>query len=384
MSSTPASSTTPASPIRCAVLGFGFAGKVFHSPFIAAVPGLELTAIVQRKGDEASHAYPSARILRSADEAFADPTIDLIVVATPSETHFDLAAQALQAGKHVVVDKPITSSSKSARALVSMAKAHSRLLAPFHNRRWDGDFVTLRKLLHENTLGRIVEITSRFDRYRPLQRPNTWKEVASPATGFLYDLGPHLVDQALALYGPPARITASIRYDRDRTDIDDAFDLILDYDMPGGRALRYGCHATMLAAEPSPRFLVHGTHGSFRKFGVDPQEPVLLADPNLRPPSLNSAEPGAPGQLAGWGGEDKSAWGTLTVCPDLSQPAQLVRSTIPTIPGDYRQFYANVRDALLGKAPLAVSAEDAYRTLRILDLARESHHQRQTLPVTFD
>lgn len=369
-------SPSPETPIRCAVLGFGFAGKVFHCPFIAAVPGLELSAIVQRKGEEASHAYPSARILRSPEEAFADPAIDLIVVATPSETHFDLAAQALQAGKHVVVDKPITSSSKSARALVSLAKAHSRILAPFHNRRWDGDFLTLRKILHEGSLGRIVEIRSRFDRYRPLQRPNTWKEVASPATGFLYDLGPHLVDQALTLYGPPARITAFVRHDRDRTDIDDGFDIILDYDMPEGRALRYSCHATMLAADPSPRFLVHGTHGSFRKFGVDPQEPVLLADPDLRPPSLASSEP--------WLPEDKSAWGTLTVCPDLAQPAQLVRSTIPTIPGDYRQFYLNVRDALLGKAPLAVTAEDAYRTLRILDLARESHHQRQTLPVTFD
>jgi predicted dehydrogenase len=376
MSPVSATSPTHESPIHCAVLGFGFAGKVFHCPFIAAVPGLELSAIVQRKGDEASHAYPSARILRSPEEAFADPTIDLIVVATPSETHFDLAAQALQAGKHVVVDKPITSSSKSAHALVALAKHHNRILAPFHNRRWDGDFLTLRQLLHEGTLGRVVEITSRFDRYRPLQRPDTWKEVASPATGFLYDLGPHLVDQALSLFGPPARITASVHHDRDRTDIDDGFDLILDYDMPYGRTLRYGCHATMLAAEPSPRFLVHGTHGSFRKFGVDPQEPVLLADPNLRPPSLNSSEP--------WLPEPKSDWGTVTVCRDLAQPGFLTHSTIPTIPGDYRQFYANVRDALLGKAPLAVSGEDAYRTLHILDLARESHHQRQTLPVTFD
>jgi predicted dehydrogenase len=370
------SPVSPDTPIRCAVLGFGFAGKVFHCPFIAAVPGLELTAIVQRKGDDASRAYPTARILRSPEEAFADPTIDLIVVATPSDTHFDLAAQALQAGKHVVVDKPITSSSKSARALISLAKVHSRLLAPFHNRRWDGDFLTLRNLLHENTLGRVVEITSRFDRYRPLQRPNTWKEIASPATGVLYDLGPHLVDQALALFGPPARITAFIRHDRDHTDIDDAFDLVLDYDMPYGRALRYSCHATMLAAEPSPRFLVHGTHGSFRKFGVDPQEPTLLADPTLRPPWLNSPEP--------WLPEPESAWGTVTLPLSLQQPTELTRTLVPTIPGDYRQFYANVRDAILGRAPLTVSAEDAFRTLHLLDLARESHHQRQTLPVTFD
>jgi len=365
----------PEIPIRAAVLGYGLAGKVFHCPFISAVPGLELSAIVQRTGDAAAQAYPKARILRSADEALTDPTIDLIVVATPSETHFDLAAQALQAGKHVVVDKPITSSSKSARALVSLAKTHKRLLAPFHNRRWDGDFLTLRQLLHENTLGRVVEIVSRFDRYRPLQRPNTWKEIASPATGLLYDLGPHLVDQALTLFGPPARITASIRHDRDRTDIDDAFDLVLDYDMPYGRALRYSCHATMLAADPSARFLVHGTHGSFRKFGVDPQEPTLL-NTNRRPPMLGSDE--------AWLPEPESAWGTVTLPLDLQQPTEFTRTILPTIPGDYRQFYANVRDAILGKASLAVSAEDGYRTLRILDLARESHHQRQTLPVTWD
>jgi predicted dehydrogenase len=379
---------TSDSPIRTAVLGFGLAGKVFHCPFISAVPGLELTSIVQRKGDEAARAYPQARILRSVDEAFRDPAIDLIVVATPSETHFDLAAQAMQAGKHVVVDKPLTSSSKSAQALGALAKSHSRILAPFHNRRWDGDFLTLRKLLHEGSLGRVVEIVSRFDRYRPLQRPNTWKEVASPATGFLYDLGPHLVDQALTLFGPPARITASVRHDRERTDVDDAFDLVLDYDLAYGRALRYSCHATMLAADPSPRFLVNGTQGSYRKYGVDPQEPTLL-NTGRRPPVLGSQdpwlpEPGVPGQLAGWGEEPETAWGTLTLCPDLNDPATLTRSPLPTIPGDYRLFYANVRDTILGKAKLAVTPEDAFRTLRILDLARESHQQRCTLPVTWD
>jgi predicted dehydrogenase len=145
--------------------------------------------------------------------------------------------------------------------------------------------------------------------------------------------------------------------------------------MPYGRALRYSCHATMLAADPSARFLVHGTHGSFRKFGVDPQEPTLL-NTNRRPPMLGSDE--------AWLPEPESAWGTVTLPLDLQQPTEFTRTILPTIPGDYRQFYANVRDAILGKAPLAVSAEDGYRTLHLLDLARESHQQRQTLPVTFD
>jgi predicted dehydrogenase len=362
-------------PIHAAVLGYGLAGRVFHCPFISAVPGLELTAIVQRKGDEAAQAYPSARILRSVEEALADAGIDLVVVATPNETHFDLAAQALQAGKHVVVDKPITSSAKSARALATLANAHHRLLAPFHNRRWDGDFLTIRKLLLENTLGRVVEIVSRFDRYRPLQRPNTWKESATASTGLLFDLGPHLVDQALALFGSPARITAMIRYDRDRTDIDDAFDIVLDYDRGYGRTLRHACHATMLAADPSARLLMHGTHGSYRKFGVDLQEPTLVST-GRKPPSLGSSEP--------WLPEPESDWGTLTLARELTQTPELTQSRYPTVPGDYRLFYANVRDAILGLAPLAVTAEDGFRTLRLLDLARQSSHERRTLPVTWD
>jgi scyllo-inositol 2-dehydrogenase (NADP+) len=193
----------------------------------------------------------------------------------------------------------------------------------------------------------------------------------------LFDLGPHLIDQALALFGPPARITAGIRHDRDRTDIDDAFDIILHYDRGYGRALRYQCSATMLAADPSPRFLVHGTHGSYRKFGVDPQEPTLL-NTTQRPPRLDSPESDT------WLREPESAWGTLTLATELTQNTELTRSPFPTVTGDYRQFYANVRDAILGKSPLAVTAEDGYRTLRLLDLARQSHQERQTLPVTFD
>jgi predicted dehydrogenase len=368
-------SDTHDATIRTAVIGFGLAGKVFHCPFVSAVPGLELSAIVQRRGDEAARAYPRARILRSPEEAFDDPEIDLIVVATPNETHFELASAALNAGKDVVVDKPITSSAKSARALADLATKHGRLLAPFHNRRWDGDFLTLRKLLAEGTLGRVVEIVSRFDRYRPVQRQNTWKEVSGPSTGLLADLGPHLIDQALALFGPPARITASLRHDRERTDIDDAFDLVLDYDLPYGRALRYGCHATMLAADPSPRFLVHGTHGSFRKGGVDPQEPTMV-DTGRRPPMLGSPEP--------WISEPEADWGIVTVAVGLNHPAELTRSRYPTVPGDYRLFYANVRDAILGKAPLAVTAEDGYRNLRLIDLARQSSQERRTLPVTWN
>ena len=366
-------------PIRTAVLGFGLAGKVFHCPFITAVPGLELTAIVQRTGDTAAHAYPSARILRSPEEAFGDPAIDLIVVGTPNETHFALAAAALRAGKHVVVDKPITSTASEARELIDLATRQKHILAPFHNRRFDGDFLTVKKLLAEGTLGRIVTVESRFDRFRPAQRPGTWKESAGPSTGLLVDLGPHVADGALALFGAPARITASVRRDRDTTAIDDAFDIALDYDLPSGdlpsgHGLRYTCAATMLAAEPAPRFQLNGTRGSYTKYGVDPQEPTLLGG-NVKVPPVGSPQP--------WLPEPEAAWGSLTLPRDPADPASLTRTPYPTVPGDYRLFYANVRDAILGIAPLAIPAEDGFRTLRLLDLARQSSEERRTLDVTF-
>jgi scyllo-inositol 2-dehydrogenase (NADP+) len=364
-----------ATPIRTAVLGYGLAGKVFHAPFVSAVPGLELTAIVQRRGDEAAAAYPNAKILRSVDEAFASPDIDLIVVATPNDTHFDLALRALQAGKHVVIDKPFAATSQQARELIVTAQQAGKIVAPFHNRRFDGDFLTIRKLRADATLGRIVTIDSHFDRFRPIQRPNTWKEASGPANGMLFDLGPHLVDQALALFGPPKAITASVRADRDQTSIEDAFSITLDFGGTGDIPYtRYTCRATMLAAEPAPRFTVHGTHGSYTKHGNDPQEPALVSGAKV--PPLGDPTP--------WLPEPESAWGTLTYAPDRNDPSTLIRRPYPTETGDYRQFYVSVRDAILGTSPLAITSEDGYRVIRLLELARISSERRITLDTLFE
>ncbi len=354
--------------IGVAVIGFGLAGRVFHAPFVSAVPGLKLEAIVQRRGDDASKAYPKTRILRSVEEALSDPTISLIVVGTPNETHYDLAKQALQAGKHVVIDKPFAATSAQARELIDLARGKKLVLAPFHNRRWDGDFLTVRKLLDSGELGRIATFESHFDRFRPLPREATWKEASNDANGMLFDLGPHLVDQALSLFGTPKSLTASVRRDRDTTAIEDAFDITLHY--PKLQAL---CRATMLAAEPAPRFLIHGTLGSFRKYGLDPQEPALLGGATV-PPMGDSRE---------WLEEPEAAWGTLTVAPDPNQPGQLTRTTIKTEPGDYRGYYANVRDAILGVSPLAVSSEDGYRVIRLLELARQSSAEERSIPIDF-
>lgn len=354
--------------IGVAVLGFGLAGRVFHAPFVSAVPGLRLEAIVQRRGDEAAKAYPGVRILRRLEEALEDARVQLVVVGTPNETHFSLAKQALEAGKHVVIDKPYAASSEEARELVTLSARKGLLAAPFHNRRWDGDFLTLKKVIASKELGRIVTLESHFDRFRPLPREATWKETQNPANGLLFDLGPHLVDQALALFGAPRTITASVRRDRDVTSIEDAFDITLGYDR-----LRVYCRSTMLAAEPAPRFLIHGTRGSFRKWGLDPQEPALVAGSKV-PPVGSSVE---------WLGEEKAAWGELAVAPDPAQPGNLVRTRIPTELGDYRGFYANVRDAINGTGTLAVTAEDGWRAVRLLELARESSAAEKTLTVEF-
>jgi len=228
-------------------------------------------------------------------------------------------------------------------------------------------------MLAERAVGRLVTFESHFDRFRPIPRENTWKEAENPANGMLFDLGPHLVDQALALFGAPDAITASVRSDRDQTAIEDAFDITLHYPGANGKGLLAHCRTSYLACDNAPRFLLHGTKGSFRKHGLDPQEPALVG--GARVPTLGSQQV--------WLQEDKSAWGTLTVAPNPADPATLVTRQVKTELGDYRGFYANVRDAILGTAPLAVTPEDGYRVIRLLELARESSAEGRTLKVEF-
>lgn len=359
--------------IGVGVIGFGLGGRVFHAPFVNAVQGLRLAAIMQRKGDEAAKAYPATKIVRSLDELLADKSIEMVVVSTPNQTHFALAKQALEAGKHVVIDKPFASTSEEAKQLGELARSKSLFVIPFHNRRWDGDFQTVRKLLQEGAVGRLVTFESHFDRFRPIPRENTWKEAENPANGMLFDLGPHLVDQVLALFGPPAAITASVRSDRDQTAIEDAFDITLHYPAANGKGLLAHCRTSYLACDNAPRFLLHGTRGSFRKHGLDPQEPALVGGAKV--PVQGSQEV--------WLQEEESAWGTLTVAPNPADPTTLVTRQVKTERCDYRGFYANVRDAILGASPLAVTPDDGFRVIRLLELARQSSAEARTLKVEF-
>ena len=342
--------------IKAGVVGFGLAGKVFHAPNISAVKGLELAAVVERSGSRSTAEYPASRTVRSFEELLAVPGIELVVVATPSDTHYRMAKQALTAGKHVVIDKPFAATSAEARELDSIARSKGLVLSAFHNRRFDGDFRTVVKLLGEDTLGRLVEYEAHYDRYRPEPNLNGWKEQVLPGNGMLFDLGSHLMDQALTLFGTPRSITAELLMQRPGVRVNDGFDVTLHYD-----ALRVKLASSMYKLEPGPRFALYGTLGSYVKYGVDPQEEALK----------RGERPGA----AGWGEEPAEQWGTLHTMTNGTE----LRTTLRTEAGDYTAYYANVRDAIRGTAKLAVTAEEATRLIRALELAEESSRAGRTI-----
>jgi scyllo-inositol 2-dehydrogenase (NADP+) len=344
--------------INVGLIGFGLAGRAFHAQVISRVPGMRLTAILQRKGDEAAAAYPDAKIVRSLEELLALPDIQLIVIASPNETHAPFARAALAAGRDVVVDKPFTTSYAEAVDLVNFAEKSGRFLTVYQNRRYDGDFQAIRDLVVAGTLGRIVRFETNYDRFRPNLKPNAWREKAAPGAGILFDIGPHVIDHAIVFFGLPEAITADVRIERLGGLADDAFDIMFRY--PYG--LRAVLSSNILAATPRPRFLLFGTKGAFLKQTVDPQEN------NLR--FGNLPEKGS------WGAEPEGNWGLLT----LSDGANTTERRIPSGTGDYRDFYANVRDVLEGNAKPFVSLQHALDVMRALELCRASSEQQRTLP----
>jgi scyllo-inositol 2-dehydrogenase (NADP+) len=344
--------------IEVGLVGFGLAGRSFHAPVIRAVPGLRLAAILQRTGTEAAEKYPDVRIARSMEELLSIPEIRLVVIATPNETHYPFAKQCLEAGRDVVVDKPFTTTLEEAVSLVQFAKEKKRLLTVYQNRRFDGDFQTIRQLVAAGTLGRIVRFETTYDRYRPNLKPAAWRETTQPGSGILFDIAPHLIDHALVLFGLPQAITADIRTERENAVVDDAFDLTLHYP----NSMRAVLRSSILAAATRPRFVLFGTQASFVKIAFDPQE--------------NNLRHGRIPTDTAWGAEPEENWGVLTTPSGDS----FERRPIPSDNCDYRDYYANVRDAILGRAQLAVSPEYAIDVMRLLVLARQSSLERRTLP----
>ncbi|MBC7920168.1 MAG: Gfo/Idh/MocA family oxidoreductase [Ferruginibacter sp.] len=335
-------------------------GLVFHAPLLASHPGFEVKKIVERSSQKSLQTHPRVEVVRSFEELLRDENIGLVVVNTPDFLHYAMAEQALRADKHVVVEKPFTLASAEAQALIALARERGRLLSVFQNRRWDGDFLTVQRVVESGWLGQLVEYESHYDRFRNYIDADNWKEGTKPGSpasaGLLYNLGSHLIDQALVLFGMPARVTADLRVQRPGGRIVDGYELILDY---GG--LKVTLKSSYLVREPGPRFVLHGTEGSFVKYGIDPQEEALKA----------KKTPGS----AGWGQEPEADWGLLNT--DIG--GLHFRGKIETLPGNYLRYYDGVYDALTTGEEPAVKAEEAANGIRIIEAAMESSREKRSV-----
>lgn len=341
--------------LNVALLGYGLAGRVFHAPLVSATPGLRLHTVVSSDPARVAAGHPQARVLPDPMQAFADPDIDLVVVATPNHTHAPLALAALAAGKHVVVDKPFALDAAEAGAMIAAAARARRVLSAFHNRRWDADFLALRALLEAGALGEVAELHSHFDRFRP-QVPDRWRDREGPGAGLWYDLGPHLADQALQLFGPPLAVWADLGMQRPGATAVDWFHVQLRYPR-----LRVLLHAGSLVPGHGLRFAVHGSGGSWLKHGLDPQEDALRAG-------------GVPG-AAGWGRDPRP--GTLL---RVDEGGGVREAPSPAPAGDYPAYYAALRRAILDGGPPPVPAEEALLAMRVIEAGIASAAQRREVP----
>jgi predicted dehydrogenase len=346
-----------ASRLKVGLIGYGYAGKTFHAPLISAVPSLELAAVASSDAAKVHADWPDATVHASPAELIARDDLDLVVVATPNDTHHPLARAALLAGRHVVVDKPFTVALDDARELVALARERRRVLSVFHNRRYDGDFLTLRRLVADGALGRVVEMSSRHDRYRPEVRPR-WRESAGPGAGLWFDLGPHLIDQALQLFGPPRAITLARDRTRDGALADDWFHASLRYDR-----LHVQLHAGMLVAASAPRFAVHGTAGSFVKDGLDAQEDALKAGvrPTWPPQPDWGIDPGHATLVT------RAADGSAA-----STPVAMQR-------GEHMAYFAAIAAAILEGRPNPVPPDEALAVMGLIELGIRSAAERREL-----
>jgi predicted dehydrogenase len=340
--------------LNVALLGYGLAGKVFHAPLIRATPGLSLKAVVSSRREEIAVDLPGVAVAPDLEAALAGRDIDLVVVATPDESHFDLARRAIAAGRAVVVDKPFTITLAEAQTLVAEAAAAGVLLSVFHNRRWSSEMRTVKALLAHGALGQVVHYEGRFDRYRPVPR-DRWREVKGRGAGVWHDLGAHLIDQALHLFGTPEAVWADIAAERAPDRAPDYFHAVLRY--PTHRAI---LHASSRGMSPGPVMAFHGDRGSFVKFGLDPQEDQVKA----------GMVPGAPG----WGVDPDP--GQLT---RLAADGTLTREAVAGVSGDYRLYYGALAAALRGSGPNPVTPDEALSVMKAIDLGLRSSQARREL-----
>ena len=336
--------------LRVGLLGFGLGGSIFHAPLIAAIPSFELTAIVTSDPERrarAARTYPSAAILHNAQELWNRAgELDLVIVATPNRSHVPLAMTALEHGLAVVVDKPLATNAAEARTLIAEAKHRQRLLSVFHNRRWDGDFLTVQKLIADDALGDVWRFESRFERWRPVPRPG-WRELGDPAEagGLLFDLGTHLIDQALTLFGKADRTHAELRRRREGVAVDDDVFVALEH----ANGVVSHLWMSSVAAQAGPRFRVLGSRAAYTKFGMDVQEDALRAGSR-------------PDRNPDWGEDATARWGLLGAA-DETHPIRTER-------GAYQEYYLQIARAITSGEPVPVDPEDAVDVLAIVDAIR--------------
>jgi len=342
--------------IQVGLASFGMSGKVFHAPILAHHKGFNISKIVERSKNEVKDIYPDICSVSSFDDLLSDNNIELVVVNTPDITHFDYARKALEAGKHVIVEKPITRTIKQGEDLMNLADKRNRVLSVFQNRRWDGDFLTIRKLLENEWLGRLVEFESNYMRYRNFIQPDTWKESAVQGIGISYNLGSHMIDQAVMLFGMPEAVWADIDKMRTDSEIDDFYDIKLIYP-----DIKVRLKASYLVREEVPRYILHGTNGSFLKYGIDPQEEMLKQGGN---PSMPD-----------WGKEPETQWGLI----NTEFNGLHIRGKIETIAGNYAAYYDNIYEVIRNRAELEVLPEQTLNVLQIIEAARESSRCGQNI-----
>lgn len=328
--------------INVGVIGYGLSGRVFHAPFIHTHPGFLLKKIVERSTKESKKKYPYIEIVSDYKNLLQDDSIDLISVCSPNSLHFEMAKACLLAGKHVIVEKPFTPTSKEAEKLISLSTLVNKKIFVYQNRRWDGDFLTIKKILKSNDLGKLHTYEAHFDRFKPDGSSKGWKNTKLEGSGNLYDLGSHLIDQALHLFGKPEAIEAIIKTERKDSPIDDYFRLKLKYNQ-----LEVVLTAGMLVKKIGPRYIIKGSKGIFTKFGIDSQEDDLKK--GLLPDSKN------------WGEENKQYWGEIKTSTG--------NKIIESLPGNYMNFYNNVCEVLKNNVEMAIKPEEALETIKIIETA---------------
>lgn len=343
-------------PVNTALCSFGMSGIVFHAPFIHLHPGFNLYGIWERTKDVARQKYPEVKIFRSLEELLADDAVELVVVNTPNYTHFDYARQALEAGKHVVIEKPFAATSQQAAELIQLAQQKNVILSVFHNRRNDSDFKTVQQVIQQGWLGEIVEAEIHYDRYKIEPSPKEHKEIPRPGTGLLYDLGPHIIDQALVLFGSPEAVFADVRALRPSSQVDDCFDITLYYS-----SLRVKVKSSLIVREPLPSYIIHGREGSFIKSRADVQEATLQS----------GIEPG----IEGYGTEPDTEQGLL----HTEKNGEVIREKIPTLTGNYMDYYNGIYKAIREDQPVPVNAADALTGIKIIEAAYNSSKERKAI-----